>query len=75
MYCCCNIWFNCRKLIGGPIGRRLIEEEKSFEHVVAEDDSLLIEDEKRHERTCKYVCNGSIQLILAIGIELFFHGC
>ena len=37
-------------LIGGPIGRRLIEKKNLLNTVVAEDDSLLIEDEKRHER-------------------------
>ena len=37
-------------LIGGPIGKRLIDRKKLLDTAVAEDDSILVEDEKKHER-------------------------
>ena len=37
-------------LIGGPIGKRLIEKKHLLDTIVTEDDSLLIEEEKKHER-------------------------
>ena len=37
-------------LVGGPLGRRLIEKHNLLATAVTEDDSLLIEDEKKHER-------------------------
>ena len=36
-------------LIGGPIGKRLIEKKHLLDTIVTEDDSLLIEEEKKHE--------------------------
>lgn len=33
-------------LIGGPLGRRLIEKKNLLATAVSEDDSLLVEDEK-----------------------------
>lgn len=59
-------------LIGGPIGRRLIEKKNLLNTVVAEDDSLLIEDEKRHERHSNMYAMAVYQLILAIGIGTIF---
>lgn len=59
-------------LIGGPIGRRLIEKKNLLNTVVAEDDSLLIEDEKRHERHANMYAMAVYQLILAIGIGTIF---
>ena len=37
-------------LIGGPIGKRLIEKRNLMDTVATEDDSLLIEDEEKHKR-------------------------
>ena len=41
-------------LIGGPIGKRLIEKKHLLDTIVTEDDSLLIEEEKsmRDIRIC-----------------------
>lgn len=55
-------------LIGGPIGRRLIEKRKLLDTVVPEDDSLLVEDEKRHERHSNMYAAAVFQLIIAVGI-------
>lgn len=55
-------------LIGGPIGRRLIEKRNLLETVVPEDDSLLVEDEKRHERHSNMYAAAVFQLIIAVGI-------
>ena len=37
-------------LVGGPIGRKLIEKKNLMDTVTTEDDSLLVEDEIKHER-------------------------
>ena len=37
-------------LIGGPLGKRLVEKKNLLPTAVSEDDSLLVEDEKKHER-------------------------
>ena len=37
-------------LVGGPLGKRLIEKKNLLDTAIPEDDSLLIEDEKKHER-------------------------
>ena len=50
-------------LIGGPIGKRLIDRKKLLDTAVAEDDSILVEDEKKHERH-----TNMFQLIIAVGI-------
>ena len=55
-------------LIGGPIGRRLIEKKNLLDTVVVEDDSLLIEDERKHERHASMYPAAVFQLIIAIGI-------
>ena len=59
-------------LIGGPIGRRLIEKKNLLDTVVPEDDSLLIEDEKRHERHTNMYAAAVFPLIIAIGIGTIF---
>ena len=33
-------------IMGGPVGKRLIEKKNLLDTVVPEDDSLLVEDEK-----------------------------
>lgn len=55
-------------LIGGPIGKRLIEKEHLLDTIVTEDDSLLIEEEKKHERHSNMYAAAVFQLILAVGL-------
>ena len=55
-------------MIGGPIGRRLIEKHKLLDTAVQEDDSLLVEEEMKHERHTTMYPAASFQLIVAMGI-------
>ena len=55
-------------LIGGPIGKRLIDSKKLLDTAVAEDDSILVEDEKKHERHTNMYAAAVFQLIIAVGI-------
>lgn len=55
-------------LIGGPIGKRLIEKKHLLDTIVTEDDSLLIEEEKKHERHSNMYAATVFQLILAVGL-------
>lgn len=59
-------------LIGGPLGKRLIEKHNLFNTVANEDDSLLVEDEKKHERHTNMYAEAVFQLILAIGVGTIF---
>lgn len=61
-------------LVGGPLGRKLIEKKNLLDTVVPEDDSLLVEDEKKHERHTNMYASAVFQLILAIGLAPFFPG-
>lgn len=55
-------------VMGGPVGKRLIEKRNLLETAVAEDDSLLIEEEKKHERHTSMYPAAVFQLIIAMGI-------
>ena len=55
-------------MMGGPIGKRLIEKRNLLDTVVQEDDSLLVEEEKKHERHTSMYPAAVFQLIIAIGI-------
>ena len=55
-------------LIGGPIGKRLIDRKKLLDTAVAEDDSILVEDEKKQERHTNMYAAAVFQLIIAVGI-------
>ena len=55
-------------LIGGPIGKRLIEKKHLLDTIVTEDDRLLIEEEKKHERHSNMYAAAVFQLILAVGL-------
>ena len=55
-------------LIGVPIGKRLIDRKKLLDTAVAEDDSILVEDEKKHERHTNMYAAAVFQLIIAVGI-------
>lgn len=59
-------------LIGGPLGKRLIEKHNLLNTVANEDDSLLVEDEKKHERHTNMYADAVFQLILAIGVGTIF---
>lgn len=59
-------------LIGGPLGKRLIEKRNLLSTISHEDDSLLVEDEKKHERHTNMYAAAVFQLILAIGLGTIF---
>lgn len=59
-------------LIGGPIGKSLVEKKNLITTAVAEDDSLLVEDEKKHTRHTSMYAAAVFQLILAIGLGTVF---
>lgn len=59
-------------LIGGPIGRSLIEKKNLLSTIVTEDDSVLVEDEKKHMRHTTMYPAATFQLILAIGLGTIF---
>ena len=59
-------------LIGGPIGKSLVEKKNLITTAVAEDDSLLVEDEKKHTRQTSMYAAAVFQLILAIGLGTIF---
>lgn len=55
-------------LMGGPLGRRLIEKHHLLDTVVPEDDTLLVEEEKKHERSVSMYAPAVYQMALAMGI-------
>lgn len=59
-------------LIGGPLGKRLIEKHSLLNTTANEDDSLLVEDEKKHVRHTNMYADAVFQLILAIGVGTIF---
>ena len=59
-------------LIGGPLGKRLIEKHSLLNTAANEDDSLLVEEEKKHERHTNMYADAVFQLILAIGVGTIF---
>lgn len=59
-------------LIGGPLGKRLIEKHNLLNTAANEDDNLLVEDEKKHERHTNMYADAVFQLILAIGVGTIF---
>lgn len=59
-------------LIGEPLGKRLIEKHSLLNTAANDDDSLLVEDEKKHERHTNMYADAVFQLILAIGVGTIF---
>lgn len=55
-------------VIGGPTAKGLIEKYNLLDTVVPEDDSLLVEDEIKHERHTTMYPAATFQLIIAMGI-------
>lgn len=62
----------CGSLIGGPLGKHLIEKKNLLETAIPEDDSLLVEEEEKHERHTNMYPAAVFQLILAIGLGTIF---
>lgn len=59
-------------LVGGPIGKKLIEKKNLADTIVQEDDSLLVEEEEKHERNTTMYAAAVFQIILAIGLGTVF---
>ena len=59
-------------LVGGPIGKKLIEKKNLADTIVPEDDSLLVEEEEKHERNTTMYAAAVFQIILAIGLGTIF---
>lgn len=55
-------------LMGGPLGSHLIKKRDLLKTVKVEDDSLLVEEEEKHERRVSMYAPAVFQLILAVGI-------
>ena len=59
-------------LIGGPIGNRLIKKHNLLETIKNDDDTLLVEEEEKHERHFSMYAPAVFQLIIAVGIGTIF---
>lgn len=55
-------------LMGGPIARRLILKHDLLKTAVQADDSILVEDEKKHHRSVSMYAPAAYQLAIAMGI-------
>ncbi|WP_295213236.1 sodium/glutamate symporter [Ruminococcus sp.] len=55
-------------IMGGPIGRRLILKHDLLKTAVAEDASILEEDEEKHHRSVSMYAPAAYQLAIAMGI-------
>lgn len=59
-------------LMGGPIGNRLIKKHNIIETIKNDDDTLLVEEEEKHERHFSMYAPAVFQLIIAVGIGTIF---
>lgn len=59
-------------LMGGPIGNRLIKKHNLLETIKNENDTLLVEEEEKHERHFSMYAPAVFQLIIAVGIGTIF---
>ncbi len=55
-------------LMGGPIGRRLILKHDLLKKVQPEDDSVIVEDVKKHHRNVSKYAPAAYQIAIAMGI-------
>lgn len=55
-------------LMGGPVGNRLIKKHNLISTIKTEDDSLLVEEEEKHERHFSMYAPAVFQLIIAVGL-------
>lgn len=58
-------------IIGGPIGNRLITKRNLKQVETEPDDSVLVEDEKKHERSFTNYAPAVFQMVIAIGLGTF----
>lgn len=59
-------------LMGGPIGNRLIKKHNLLKTIKNDDDTLLVEEEEKHERHFSMYAPAVFQLIIAVGIGTIF---
>lgn len=59
-------------LMGGPIGNRLIKKHNLLETIKNDDDTLLVEEEEKHERHFSMYAPAVFLLIIAVGIGTIF---
>ena len=59
-------------LMGGPIGNRLIKKHNLLETIKNDDDTLLVEEEEKHERHFSMYAPAVFQLIIAVSIGPIF---
>ena len=59
-------------LMGGPIGNSLIKKHNLLETIKNDDDTLLVEEEEKHERHFSMYAPAVFQLIIAVGIGTIF---
>ena len=59
-------------LMGGPIGNRLNKKHNLLETIKNDDDTLLVEEEEKHERHFSMYAPAVFQLIIAVGIGTIF---
>lgn len=59
-------------LMGGPISRSLIEKKDLLRTAVPVDDTLLVEEEEKHERSVSMYAPAVFQLVLAVGLGTIF---
>lgn len=59
-------------LMGGPIGNRLIKKHNLLDTIKNDDDTLLVEEEEKHERHFSMYAPAVFQLIIAVGIGTIF---
>ena len=55
-------------LMGGPLGRRLIEKHDLLKTAVTEDETPLVEEEKKHRRSVSMYAPAAYQIAIAMGI-------
>ena len=55
-------------LMGGPVGNRLIKKHNLIATIKTEDDSLLVEEEEKHDRHFSMYAPAVFQLIIAVGL-------
>lgn len=59
-------------LMGGPIGNKLIKKHNLLDTIKNDDDTLLVEEEEKHERHFSMYAPAVFQLIIAVGIGTVF---
>ena len=55
-------------LIGGPIGNSLIKRKDLLKTAIPQDDTLLVEEEEKHERQFNMYAPAVFQMLIAVGI-------